>query len=147
MFGWIKNNAIMVLVSALASMVAAASFLFVMWRGAEHDASEAKAMAREASQIIAAQTRISENETRVDRVTVDVIQRTLEAPHANELVPPELADAWLDGIDSLRNGQAGPDTRHDDVSRPDGDNAKPRKPDVGGNSSHVAKARVSFSEM
>lgn len=131
MFGWIKNNAIMVLVSALASMVAAASFLFVMWRGAEHDAQEAKAMAREANQIIAAQTRISENETRVDRVTVDVVQRALEAPNANELVPPDLADAWFGGVDSVRNSASAADKQSEDVQRPKSNDAGEDRPKVG----------------
>lgn len=131
MFTWLKNNAIMVLVSALASMVAAASFLFVMWRGAEHDAQEAKDLVREQTQIIHAQTLITENETQVDRVTVDVVQRALEAPHADELVPPELANAWFAGVNSVRDSAAAADRKPEDVQRPARDDAGKDRPKVG----------------
>lgn len=147
MLGWIKNHALLLCLSTISALVAATSFMFVMWRGAEADAKEAEELARVQGEIILAQTRISENEQHVDRTTAGAVQRVMEAPNAEDLVPPDLADAWLDGIDSLRNGETPTDERHEDVSGLDGGHAVKREPKVRHAHSNVVVPRSGVSKM
>lgn len=147
MLSWIKTNLVSILISAVATLVVSASFLFVMWRGAENAGKEAREFMRVQGAIIEAHNRISENETRVDRVVVDVVQRAMEAPNANVLVPPDVADAWLDGIDSLRNGETTVDHRDEDLSGPASDHAGKGRTSNRRNSSDFTAAGSSISKV
>jgi hypothetical protein len=79
------------------------------------------AKAKQAAKIAQAQAVVSEATTKaIDRVTlterritneVQYVTKEIEAlPSANALVPDDVAAAWGNGIDGLRDGHAKPDS-------------------------------------
>lgn len=147
MLDWIKDNVIVILATTVAALAVSAAFLFTMWRGAEHEADELRDLARMQSQVIEAQTRISEHEDHTNRITERVIERVMESPNANAPVPSDLADAWLDGIDSLRDDSGKPDERHEELSGPPSADARKGRSDARRIDRDLAKAGSSLSEL
>lgn len=133
---WIKRHLVAILFSLVSALVAGMAMLFVMWRGAENEADAQRELAEGFREVIKAQTLISQNENRVDNAANNGVRVVLETPNANAIIPPDVADAWLDGVNSLRDDPSRADERNAELSGPASGDANKRRVDsrtAGGN--------------
>lgn len=105
---WIKTNAVMIMFSIMMAMTAGLAVLFNMWQGAQHTADTYKHVMEFQDHILTAQSNISQQAHQVDHVVERVTTRIMESPNANTLVPQDLADAYVAGLNSVRDAGAGP---------------------------------------
>ena len=137
---WIRANFTTLLVAACA-------ILFMQWRDAEDEADAAQRALANQVKITEAQGRISEHAQATDNTTRVIIERVMESPNANLLVPPDLADAWLDGIERLRNDNGYTAKPNDDVSGPSGNDAGEKRTDDGRVDSNIGFTGSSILEV
>lgn len=124
MFTWIKTNAMMLMAWTIAALISTLAIMFVMWRGAEDKVDDYRLVVQAQTQVIEAQNHITEYENHIDQLLTRANRRVMESPNAQVLVPPDLADAWIDGINSLRDsGKSPPNRPNADVPRLRGSDA------------------------
>lgn len=148
MLDWIKTNAILLMAGAITLLVSALSLTFVLWRGAEHDAQVYRDVAQLQGQVIQASNRISEHENQVSHTVERITTRVMESPNASTPIPPDIADAWLDGIDSLRHsGKTPVDGQSSDVPGPRSGDAGEGGANTRHSPDNVSKTGSSISKL
>lgn len=92
-----------ILMGVAAALFAVCAFIGIDLWLTKNALQDALATAKEHPKIVESQDRIAELETRLDRILNEVTQTIEESPNAQVLVPADIATAWGDGIDRLRD--------------------------------------------
>jgi len=125
MFTWIKTNLMAIMGWTIAGLFSALMLMTMLWQNANHDAETYRKLSEDQAQVVRAANRITEREHNLDALLRRANARVMESPNAHVLVPPDLASAWIDGIDSVRHDGKSP------TGQPPHDMPRSGSPDAG----------------